>query len=75
MRAPAEPLILIDCTDDDDDDGDDKTDDDDDDDDVEKDKDEEEGDMIMMGKSLSCEEIVQQKFDHAAKNNYIISVD
>jgi HRDC domain/Poly(ADP-ribose) polymerase and DNA-Ligase Zn-finger region len=37
--------------------------------------DEDANNLVVMGKTLSCEEIVQRKFEHAAANNYIISVD
>jgi hypothetical protein len=81
-------IIFIDDTDDGDDDSDsdeeyqdDDSHDDDEEDGLGKannnddDDEEDEGEGIVVGKSLTCEEIVQQKFDHAAKNNYIISVD
>ena len=44
----------------------------DDDDDDDDDDDEEE---IAIGVTLTCEQLVEQKFDHAAKNGYIIAID
>jgi ribonuclease D len=32
-------------------------------------------DEIVMRQTLTCEQLVQQKFEHAARNGYIISVD
>jgi hypothetical protein len=43
-----------------------------DDDDDDDDDDEEE---IAIGVTLTCEQLVEQKFDHAAKNGYIIAID
>lgn len=33
------------------------------------------GEDMVVGKTLTCEELVHQKFEHAAKNGYVISVD
>ena len=30
---------------------------------------------ISIGVTLTCEQLVKQKFDHAAKNGYIIAID
>ena len=30
---------------------------------------------VVIGASLSCEQLVSQKFAHAAKNGYVISID
>jgi superfamily II DNA helicase RecQ len=37
--------------------------------------DNESDDSFYMGKTLTCEELVSQKFEHAAANGYMISVD
>ena len=37
--------------------------------------DEEEEEEIAIGVTLTCEQLVEQKFDHAAKNGYIIAID
>ena len=47
--------------------------DDDDDDSVNEDKGD--GEDVIIGASLSCEQLVSQKFAHAAKNGYVISID
>jgi superfamily II DNA helicase RecQ len=44
---------------------------------VDSEEDDEDGDeeVIIEGETLSCEEIVRRKFEHAAANNYLITVD
>ena len=43
---------------------------------IDTDDDDEDGDEdIVMGASLTCEQLVAQKFAHAAENGYVIAVD
>ena len=44
-------------------------------DDDDDDDDDEEEEEIAIGATLTCEQLVKQKFDHAAKNGYIIAID
>jgi hypothetical protein len=39
------------------------------------DDEEEEEEEIAIGLTLTCEQLVKQKFNHAAKNGYIIAID